>query len=385
MMPYDTTINERAYIITGDSLRPLMINYIARHGARFLSSEKKVTALREVFCQAREKGTVTASGESFLQLLNRIELHTAGRWGALNKLGIAEEKELARQMYGLFPELLKKGNVRGVSTYVPRVVMSMYTFCHTLCELSPDLQISTDEGHQYDSLLRFFTTDSTYIAFLDHGSWQRVYKNFIERYVSVWPAKRVIGNFFGNDTARYRSFTMAMYGVLQSLRASELGAAEHEWMTEEEYFHCWQADNLKHCLQRTGTRLSEVPDIAATGLLRSIIASMDMAGKENTAVASLRFGHAETLMPLLSLMHLRNCRFYGTDYSRISSEWKDYEVVPLGANLMIVSLRGPSGRIYCALRLNGRWVSPLSDGRLVVSYPEVRAYWISLTENQQRR
>ena len=40
----------------------------------------------------------------------------------------------------------------------------------------------------------------------------------------------------------------------------------------------------------------------------------------------------------------------------VAKEWKDWQIAPLGANLMMVCLEDKEGRLFTALRLNGKWI-----------------------------
>lgn len=274
MMPYRLSVDQQLDMVAPDSLRPVMINYVARHGARYLSSAKKVNHLRGELNKASAENCLTETGKAFLSLLDRVDSATGGNWGALDPLGSVEQRDLALQMHALCPGLLSKGRVEAIATYVPRGVMSMYEFCHTLCRVAPDLEIHTAEGKQFNTLLRYFAADSLYVSYLASGKWRGIY---------------------------------------------------------------------------------------------------------DTYVAVLRFGHAETLMPLLSLMRLPGCDASAIhDCSKAYLTWRDYDVVPLGANLLIVTLKAPSGRLYTCLRLNGHWVSPVPDGRMLVPSSELTAYWRTL-------
>lgn len=379
MLPYDLSENQSLREAVPDTLTPIFVNYIGRHGARFLSSDKKVDKLWKDLTEAHEKGYITPEGREFMELLEEVKGCTAGRWGALDSIGKSEQRELARQMHSLFPALMQEGKIEAEATYVPRVVMSMYEFCHELNDISSDLEIYTSEGKQNNRELRYFSVDKPYVAYLEDGAWKGPYERFVKEFVPVQPAVRLVSDRFGMDTDKMRKFSMDIYGVLQSLRAAGLPAPTTRWMSVNEYRACWEAANLDHFLRRTPNSVSPIPGEAAAPLLMSFIEYGDSAaaGKTGALHAKLRFGHAETLMPLFGLMHLQDCWSPSTDYNTIYKEWKDYEVVPLGANLIVVSLRGRSGRAYAAMRLNGRWVAPLGDGRLFVGWDELRAYWLS--------
>lgn len=383
MMPLHLDIDQPLDAAVPDSLTPIFVDYLGRHGARYLSSSKKVDKLMQKLSEAADKGQLSVQGESFMKLLERVTQLTGGRWGALDSIGMIEQQTLARQMHSLFPELLKKGRVTAEATYVPRVVMSMYEFCHTLGAISPDLEIYTSEGKQNNDLLRYFDANKEYAAFLADGDWKSPLDTYESEEVAFAPAARLFKEGYGLSDKELRKLTLDMYGVLQSLRATGMGVPTTEWMTEGEYASCWRASNLEHYLRRVDTPISCEPGRAASPLLESFIAYADSAvgGRDVELKARLRFGHAETLMPLLSLMHIGGCDAMTDDYSALPDLWKDYEVVPLGANVLVAILRGPSGRCYAAIRVNGEWKAPLADGRLCVGWDELRTRWMSYMEN----
>lgn len=377
MTPYNLSVNQPLSAVVPDSLAPIFVNYIGRHGARYLSSAKKVDNLRNTLEEARTKGFLTDRGKEFLTLLDRVETLSAGQWGALDSIGIEEQRELAHQMHSMFPGLLSAGRVDAIATYVPRVVMSMYQFCHTLAKEAPDLEIYTSEGKQNNPTLRFFNTDKDYAGYLEHGPWHPVLDAFISSRVPVLPAIRLVSEHYALDTSRLRKMSLEIYGVLQSLRATGMGAPTEEWMSEDEYRACWEADNLDHFLRRTFNGISYLPGRAAGPLLMSFVEYGDSAATGRSQLrAMLRFAHAETLMPLFSLMRIPGCYSMSTDYDNIYRFWKDCDVVPLGANLLVAYLRGHSGKVYVAMRLNGRWVAPMADGRMVVGWNELRSSWL---------
>lgn len=390
MMPYDFTATDTA-VPWGPELKPVFINYVARHGARFLSSEHKVAALRKELAEAAAKGTLTPRGEAFMKLIAEVERATADKWGALNATGIMEEVNLGKEMAMTCPQLLKEGRVRAEATYVPRVVMTMYEFCHELARYSDRLEITTSEGRQNDRLLRFFTTDTAYITYLDKGPWLTAYVNFFRKTVPAGPAAGMVRGI--TDTHRLQKMTMDAYGILQSLAAAGIEADPSRWFTEDEYRLCWEAANLKHYYQRSESPFSRMPAISARPLLKALLENTDsvvesrkrlrlaetVGGKKDPAIplrAALYFGHAETVIPLFSLMRLPDCYAPLCNPDDVAKRWKDWQVAPLGANLMVVCLEDSAGRPFAAMRLNGKWIE--TGGQRVTGWPELRGIWENL-------
>ena len=354
MMAYDFGKTD-SVVPWGDDMEPVFVCYVARHGARYLSSEKKIDKIRQELKKASREGNLSRYGGDFLSVIEMVDSATAGEWGALNKTGIAEEKTLGSQMYGIVPNLLKEAEVEAKATYVPRVVMTMYELCHELTRHTSDIRISTSEGSQYNSLLRYFKTDTAYARYIESGPWVKAYERYADSVTPCSPAAKLFVT--PPDDHKLRKLTMDMYGILQSLQASGLTAPVGEWFTEKEFEACWSVDNLKHYYQRSVSEFSDIPARAAAPLLRNIVTSIDdaLAGRSNIQ-ASLLFGHAETLIPLFALMRLPGCYAPDCTPEEVARKWKDYDISPLGANLLIVVLKDAAGVPHVAMRLNGQWL-----------------------------
>lgn len=389
MMPYDFEAVDSVVPWNSD-LKPVFVNYVARHGARFLSSAKKTEAIKSRLEEARQQNRITEKGTDFLSLLEKVDSVTDGRWGALNPLGIEEEKRLGQELASTAPELFKAGQVVAESSYVPRVVMTMYEFCHSLAQYSSDLEITTTEGKNLNPLLRYFTTDKPYVDYLEQGPWRYAYEAYAKAILPVNPVAGMINEVV--DAKELQKLSLDAYGVLQSLRAAGIDVDPSEWFTEEEYAACWKVSNLKHYYQRSVSTFSPLPAECAMPLLQLMVDNADKAFKSTslavnsnvntssvTAVdsedlkAELLFGHAETVIPLFALMKLPDCYSPDCEPDAVATQWKDWEVSPLGANLMMVCLEDAAGNDYVSLRLNGKWVE--IEGAKVIPWTTLKAYW----------
>lgn len=377
MMAYDF---DKTDSITpwGDDMKPVFISYMARHGARFLSSEKKIDKIKKELNKASQEGNISRYGKDFLGVIEMVDSATGGNWGDLNPTGIYEEKTLGSQMYKIAPNLLKEAAVEAKATYVPRVVMTMYELCHELARKTSGIEVSTAEGSQFNSLLRYFKTDTAYAAYIENGSWVKTYERYADSVTPCFPAAKMFVT--PPDDYKLRKLTMDMYGILQSLQASGLDAPVSEWFTEKEYESCWVVDNLKHYYQRSVSEFSDVPAQAAAPLLRDIVSTIDDALSGQIRLrASLLFGHAETVIPLFALMRLPGCYAPGCAPDKVGAVWKDYDIAPLGANLLIVVLENADGCDPCvSMRLNGEWLA--IDGEKVMAWTKLKSLWNSYVD-----
>lgn len=363
-----------------DSLTPVCIDYIARHGARFLTSESKVTKIEKVLEKAAKVKSLTPDGEAFLTLLKEVRDHTDGRWGLLSQTGKEEELRLGREMADMWPEVFGADGslVSSVSSYVPRVIQTMDHFTLPIAEKYQGIDIRSASGNAYDNLTRFFVTDSIDAAWRETGDWKEAYGLFTSRALSAAPARRLVGDDSRMSADELRSLTYDMYKVLQGMRAADLPAPTSRWMTEDEYRACWEATNLEKYFQYSISPLSTIPAIGAKYLLRHVLENtLNLQEGERGPGMQGVFGHAETLLPIFALMGVPGTTALPLDYDRLAQEWSDAVLTPLAANLAIIYSRGPSGRWYASMRLNGRNVSPVNEpGRLNVPLYELQQYWL---------
>ena len=149
-------------------------------------------------------------------------------------------------------------------------------------------------------------------------------------------------------------------------------------MTEEEYSRLWSCNNLSQYLTRTASTVSKLPADIASPLLGEIINSIDsVITGHNDAYVQLRFGHAETLMPLLSLMHLPGCYYMTDDFSLVSRHWCNFRVVPMASNLQLILFRSDSGRMYLRTDLNEVPVDLLvGSEEIYVPWEKARKYLV---------
>lgn len=382
MMPYDFSQTTQASFLP-DSLTPVYASYVARHGSRYLSGPGKIAPVIEALQAGRNLGTLSEKGDAFFTYIENIRKANEGHWGDLSPVGYEEEAKLARRLYAIVSPLHDNNSrVNAVSSYVPRCVMTMYLLTGGVIRENDGLMTSTDEGHQYDRLVCCFTADSLFSLYRKHGDWKPIYDEFVEKNISINPARSLFVDTKLTDS-ELRKLTMDIYEVLKANRASGLPAPTTEWMSVEEYSSCWRASNLQHYLRNNITPVSDLALQATTPLFDAIIGNIDRAVQMNVPQPVLEgyFGHAETLLPLLSAMKLPGCYEMNEDYERLDKQWKVQNITPLGANLLILISRGPSGRHYASLQLNGRTIRPIPGKPDIVTWTELRDFWKTCLDN----
>lgn len=384
MLPYDFSLCDKN-VAWSDTLKPMFVSYTARHGARYLTGAGKFKKLFTALTKAEKEGKITENGKICLSYLKYIKDYSAGKWGLLSETGTKEEQRLGSDMAKMFPELMKEGSVISESTSVPRVVMTMYQFMHALEIPNEKLEMTAASGNRFDSVLRCFEYVKEYEIFrTNKGKWTKYLPNIMEKNVSPEPARKLFSADFITDDAELRNLTYDIYSALQGCNACGYSEPPVKFLTKKESYGCWVVNNFKHYMRNSINPVSDIAGRATTPLLRKIIDDMDCAaleakdGKYPEIRMKGNFGHAETLLPLLSLMRIPGCYWYSKDYDKLEKEWKIQDVTPLAANLMIVLLRGNSGEMYVSVRHNGVNVDPVPGKGKVLKWSELKNYWLDL-------
>ena len=375
LKPYTVPAKEYSY---PDSLAPIFINHVGRHGSRFPASATHSKALCEALESAKTQGTITARGKELLALVQSAIEAADGQWGALDDLGIAEQRGIAARMYSRYPALFKEKRVEAISSYSPRCVMSMYSFTHQLTRMNNTIELSTASGRGKSLLMRPFDVEMSYKDFIDLAQWKEPYQQHVDRVVPISALERVLGKDYNYGETNPKDLAIVEYYVIAGMSAMQMDCDASRYFTNEEYNALWSCFNLRQYLQRTSTTLSSVPADIASPLLCDIIESTDsvVARKGNAIVsAKLRFGHAETLMPLLSLMRIKGC-FYKTNYfDTVAKNWQDFNVVPMSANIQFVLFKNSKGEFFLRIDRNEEPIAFLPGSTdIYVPWEKARQY-----------
>lgn len=374
LCPYPEEVNPAVY---PDSLTPIFINHVGRHGSRYPASAASCTKLRRALFVADSLGTITPTGRKLYRLVNEVIAASSGRWGALDSLGEAEQRAIASRLFINFKPLFQQGKrIDAISSYSPRSMMSMFAFIHQLSRLNNHVYYTTSSGRENSPLVRPFDLDTIFQQYLGSELWAEHYNHYFATACPTSAITRALGERFPFESdEQQRDLAITEYYVVAGCRAMSLDPMTSQFFTTEEYNALWSCFNLRQYLQRTATTVSVAPADIAAELLRDIVATFDAAADGSDTVARLRFGHAETLLPLLSLIRLQGC-FYATNYfDTVAQHWRDFDIVPMAANLQMILFRSASGRLYLRVDLNERPVSLIpNNNTLYLPWDEARKY-----------
>lgn len=377
LTPYPTEVPPATY---PDSLVPVFINHVGRHGARYPASSANCLALKRLLERADSAGTITPLGRELREVNDRIIALSTNRWGALDSVGMAEQQAIAARMFMNYAEVFgPDATVRALSSYSPRAMMSMNYFVHQLDRLNNRLTFYTSTGRINSPLMRPFDLDESYLEFRRTKQWEPAYMEVFNADCPTGAIRRAVGRDFDfGSPEQERNAAITEYYVLASMSAMGMESQMSRFFTLPEANALWGCFNLRQYLQRTATTVSTVPADIASALVANLIETTEayVNGVDTSTRAWLRFGHAETLMPLLSLLKIPGCYYLTNYFDTVGQHWRDFEVVPMAANFqMIVFKAKASGRYYVRVEVNEKPVQlRRGDDTDIFPWGELRRY-----------
>lgn len=380
LIPYPTDIRNVAY---PDSLKPVFINHVGRHGARYPASAANTLAMERALKRADSLHTITPLGRQLLRLTQEVRRVSENRWGALDSVGISEQQGIAARMFRNYAEIFTNSpKVTALSSYSPRAMMSMYAFTHQLDRLNNRIEFTTTTGRENSALMRPFDVDRDYLTFSREKPWQSHYNEYFTANAPGSPARKVLGdNYPFTDDEEARQLSLIEYYVLAGLPAMGMAPALETYMTRAEANSLWSCFNLRQYLTRTASTVSTVPADIAADLVLNLIETTDrfIDGTDRSIGAVLRFGHAETLMPLVSLLKLPGCYYLTNYFDTVATHWQDFNVVPMAANIQFIVFESKeSGRYYVRVDLNEQPVAlRRGDDTIYYQWGELRRYMMN--------
>ena len=361
-----------------DSLVPVLINHVGRHGSRYPSSSKFAETMLAALERADSLGTITPLGQQFKLEIAAICINSFGKWGDLDSLGIEEQRGIAHRLAKAYPMLVKDGTVLAYATHKPRVVMSMYAFTHELSELGKHLNIYTSSGSNNAYTLRPFDTNKAYLDFMRDAQWQQAYERYVANYCPT-PVKRLLGSNYPATKRELQELSIYEYYNLGGMQAMGMQNNWEPYLSLEEYNKLWSCFNLRQLLCHTATSISKAPATLIDPLIDDILSTTDrvLAGRLQAKLI-LRFAHAETLMPLLSELHIQGCYYDGNDWAQAASVWQSFRVTPMAANVQFIIFKSKiSGRAYVRLDFNEHPMPLMeNDARLYLPWEDARNYML---------
>ncbi|MBQ7610587.1 MAG: calcineurin-like phosphoesterase C-terminal domain-containing protein [Bacteroidales bacterium] len=339
----------------------------ARHGARYILSEKMYTDIHTTLDKAHRGRLLTPAGEDFYRRFEAVYPQLKGRSGFLTPLGSAQHKAFGKRLYAQNPAFWKhRPHIEARSTNLPRVILSMNACLEGLKEGNPALRwnatcAKAEMGYlnPHSGLKKDYEDPkaSSQYRLGNTAVWQ-------EGMMAIFREKVDCGAFirryFTNgsiveDPEGFMLFCYYLAGDMYSI--PELETYFDDLFTQEDILGIWEADNYLYYSQKGPDPLYSGRGMeVAWEMLDDIIVKTDADLAEYPYAARLRFGHDGCMMALMAFMGIDR---WGEVVPRdqVKDVWQTYKV-PMASAFQFAFYRGKkSGDLIFKLSYNGETVT----------------------------
>lgn len=322
--------------------KPFHISHYGRHGSRYLISDRDYEVIRNLLHNADQENALTPIGKEILQRVDSLMIETAGRGGDLSPLGRRQHHDIAARMYENYPDVFSNNSeISARSTLVPRVILSMASFCESLKEKNPRLSIDMESSERYMPYLCRDTKES-YEFYKNGNWWSEVLHKMRERNTNP---DRMVNAVFSDPVFVKRyvkpyDFMWSMYWLASDAQNTEGKIDFYKYFEPRELFDLWQCFNADFYGKHGPYPLANGVHLTNSyNLMHNVIDTAEAAIKSENPSAALRFGHDGNVVPFAALLGLDNCTGEEIDEDKFYQKWCDWKVAPMGANIQLIFFR----------------------------------------------
>lgn len=401
-----------------DGFRPLMVQHVARHGSRPLSSADDDDLSYQIWQQARDEGALTPLGEMLGPVLEEIlAVHARIGYGAISLRGAREHEDMAARLLerqgDLFDEALANGRrVRVLHSGRERAELSAIAFVRGLERSRPDLALIIADPEPAPETVYFNDAADTPAAeaYRSYRENDDRLEATLERLLALpetkQMARRMLEALYAPDfvdrlaAGEYRFEAAAdpddivddeveaaaiLFGLYTISANLDLEADLDFGRFIDPDAAAWFAyvDDAESFYERGPAFADEdVTWRAAEVLVEDMLAGIEaVAGGDRDEVAVLRFSHAQAMIPVAAFLRIKGAHEALPEEQLFSYEvspWRTATVSPMGANVQWDVYTNGDGGVLVSMLHNERQVPfasecrPWSDSRHYVELPELR-------------
>ncbi|MFC8304503.1 histidine-type phosphatase [Specibacter sp. NPDC057265] len=347
---------------------PVLVEHVARHGSRLLSSKKYDDLILQLWELARDADALTETGAKLGPVVEEITAaHEELGYGSLSGLGEREHLDMAARvqdrMEPLFAAAAKDGTAITITTSgVDRAVESAKSFAAGLAAAQTGLEAVIGAPVADPETLYFHDSDEDYNAYIEDDPQLAQTLDAVESNPETEEvARTVLEKLFAPDfldtldsgaidlVDRGDGDKHLESGVDAAMYLYELFviapgmAAEHpiefeEFLSPDDALKLSIVSESEDFYEKgPGMKGNDVTYSMAGVLLADMLdAVAGVRTGQTTQAADFRFAHAEEIIPLAALLQLPGSTQQQDPqalFSHANNEWRGAEVAPMGANI----------------------------------------------------
>lgn len=373
---------QRQYTPPPAGFKPMFVNYVGRHGARFMTKagteERVLQALRPA-----ESHSLTPLGLQIKRIVERLSDIEKGNYELISLLGKEEQAAIGERTWNGYRDAFRGRGLDVVTTYKVRTQQSAEAFLKGFAKYNGKKRV-TMRPDSVDTVLRFYDLSAAYQRYKKSAAVKMpvdtLERDGRNREVAANICSKIFTPAFSSVKLDSVAFAGDLYDLycLQFSLLREIGKNEYA-KSSVEFGSVFGKKDLEWLDFVSGAQdfLEKGPAADALGIQVKIAVPLlaDFLGTMQAAIdqkgnvdAVLRFTHAEAISPFASLLGIPEASVPAAGIYQYRKHWLAGGVIPLSANIQWVLYSDGKEYLVKAL-LNEKEVSlPLATTR----YPYYR-------------
>ncbi len=341
---------------------PVFINYVGRHGARFMTKAGADLRVREVLQAAEKNNSLTSKGKQVKAMVERLLAVEKDKYEQITLLGKEEQEAIGERMLYNYERVFRGKGLEIVTTYKLRTQQSAEAFLRGLAKV-PGKRQYEKAVDSLDAVLRFYDLSPAYLRYKKSVVLRRSLDSLDSDKRTKEAADHICGSLFTTGSAGLDAVSFAdnLYD-LYSVQFSLPGEMQEKGYTKDsvDLGITFGRKDLEWLDFRSGAQdfLEKGPGFDPLGiqvkvaapLLVDFITSTDKvtghSGTGGVAGASsgadvlpdvpdaiLRFTHAEAISPFAALLGIPQASTPARSIYGYQAGWRAESVIPLSANI----------------------------------------------------
>ena len=335
--------------------KPFYISHYGRHGSRYDADSKSMDAVWPIMRKADSLGILSEAGKAFYKDFDIVMQEQTGMVGMLTSLGAVEHRQIAERMAENFPEVFKRKDGADVvfcqSTIIPRCLMSMTNFVHSLDRKIGDLKFVFATGEKYYNILalHLYPRVALSMSVAKETEQRRAVMNPMEIvsyfFSDVQKASEIIGDPY---VFEQRLYLASCVGHLTDYGVCLLSHFPHDILVRN-----FEIRNPRFYLAYgMSNEMAEYQKQISRVLLADFLKRADDAVENGNGVAAdLRFGHDTGLLPLVGHIGIEGMDNWAS-YNEVNSVWNSSKSICMASNLQMIFYRNKADDILVKLLYN---------------------------------
>ncbi len=352
---------QKNYTAPTPGYKPVFINYVGRHGARFLTKEGSDKEVLNVLIQADSAGYLSPMGKRILEMTVRLHEIEKRNYENISASGKKEQHGIGERMRKSYSDVFDGRDILVQYTKKIRTQQSAEAFLQAFSGYSGKIEYNNEITKQ-DDILRFYDESPAYqeykknkllLARLDsletNPETANAVRNVCNRIFTNEFSRKLekgipVNKSAGGETITARDFVNSLY-ELYGAQFSISGEMKEKGYTDDSVnlSFAFSESDLEWFAFKDGAadffekgpadNVNGVQVTIAVPLLIDFIKKMDaFIASPMKEAACLRFSHAEAISPFASLLEIPAASVPSSSVFKYADRWKAASIIPMSAN-----------------------------------------------------